>query len=758
MFDRDILKDVIVDYKRDFTEFQWKNERYKWEAIQCFQRNWNINAVNFPDMLKRSLDKTYNLLASMSNYAKAMIIGFAEAAPEEVRGAFITLYDESRDVVERIQAFKAQAEEMLEKYGDGARQHFQTENAITVYLWLRYPDTYGIYKYGEIKPTAKLLVADYVFKKGAYAANIRNWLNFCNEIRDELLEDTELIELMKSHLTESCWPDSELRTLTMDVVFYISRFYSQKSKVTYLSEITEALKSLGGKGHLNDICRVMKERGKLQSILTNPAWTNAVSREIQSHSTDAQSYVEGNDDLFYSVEGIGSGVWGLRNYQPDQEEHWWPTEDEYSPGLSKEQWLALLDDKEVFFDSSLAIVKRFKDYGGAATCTQLAIKYGESKNYYLSGSTYLARRIVEKTGCPVMPRDSENSRWWPVIYLGKPADKEKEQGSYVWKLRKELSDALDQFDLSNVPLYAEKESDIELETPEPEIEAPAVDPYDKAAFLNQVYMSGERYDTLVALLKHRKNVILQGAPGVGKTFAAKRLAWSMMGEQDESRIQFVQFHQNYAYEDFIMGYKPDRDGFKLTEGIFYEFCQRASQDKNRDYFFIIDEINRGNLSKIFGELLMLIEKDYRGTPATLAYTRKTFTVPENIYIIGMMNTADRSLAMIDYALRRRFSFYDMEPDFDTEGFQAYQKGLDNETFDRLIECVRELNRAILKDPALGAGFRIGHSYFCNQQECTDEWMKAVVYYDILPTLREYWFDDSATLKQWENRLSGVFDD
>lgn len=758
MFDKDILKDVIADYKRDFTEFQWKNERYKWEAIQCFQRNWNINAVNFPDMLKRSLDKTYNLLASMSNYAKAMIIGFAEAAPEEVRGAFIALYDESRDVVERIQAFKAQAEEMLEKYGDGARQHFQTENAITVYLWLRYPDTYGIYKYGEIKPAAKLLVADYVFKKGAYATNIRNWLNFCNEIRDELLADYELIELLKSHLTESCWPDSELRTLTMDVVFYISRFYSQKSKVTYLSEITEALKSLGGKGNLNDICRVMKERGKLQSILTNTAWTNAVSREIQSHSTDAQSYVEGNDDLFYSVEGIGSGVWGLRDYQPDQEEHWWPTEDEYSPGLSKEQWLALLDDKEVFFDSSLAIVKRFKDYGGAATCTQLAIKYGESKNYYLSGSTYLARRIVEKTGCPVMPRDSENSRWWPVIYLGKPADKEKEQGSYVWKLRKELSDALDQFDLSNVPLYAEKESDIKPETIETEIETPTVDPYDKVAFLNEVFMSGERYDTLVALLKHRKNVILQGAPGVGKTFAAKRLAWSMMGEQDESRIQFVQFHQNYAYEDFIMGYKPDGNGFKLTEGIFYEFCQRAGQDKNRDYFFIIDEINRGNLSKIFGELLMLIEKDYRGTPATLAYTRKPFTVPENIFIIGMMNTADRSLALIDYALRRRFSFYDMEPGFDTEGFQAYQKGLDNETFDRLIECVRELNRAILKDPALGAGFRIGHSYFCNQQECTDEWMKAVVYYDILPTLREYWFDDSATLKQWENRLSGVFDD
>ena len=757
MLDKDILKDVISDYKRDFTIFQWKNERYKWEAIQCFQRNWNINAANFPDMLKRSLDNTYNLLASMSNYAKAMIIKFAEAAPEEVRGAFIALYDESRDVVERIQAFKAQADEMLVKYGDGASNHYQKENAISVYLWLRYPDTYSDYKYNEVKAAAKALVADYAFKKGTYASNIRNWLKFSDEIRGELLQDTELIELLNSQLTESCWPDNELRTLTMDVVFYISRYYSQKSKVTYLSEITEALKHLGGKGHLNDICRVMKERGKLQSILTNPAWTSAVSREIQRYSSDSQTFVEGNDDLFYSVEGIGSGKWGLRNYHPDQEEQWYPSEEEYSSGLTTENWLDLLKDHEVFNDTALIIVKCFKDYGGTATCAQLASKYGRNPSFYNMGSQRLAERIAKKTACLAPPEDSPGSRWWPIVYLGKIAPKGI-QGVYIWRLRKELSDALDQFDLSSVSMYEQNGSDTEPKDTEPEIEPPHIDRYNKTDFLKQVFMSGERYDTLVALLKHRKNIILQGAPGVGKTYAAKRLAWSMMGEQDESRIQFVQFHQNYAYEDFIMGYKPDGNGFKLTEGVFYEFCQRAGDDKNRDYFFIIDDINRGNLSKIFGELLMLIEKDYRGMPATLAYRRSPFTVPENIYIIGMMNTADRSLAMIDYALRRRFSFYDMEPGFDTEGFQAYQKGLDNETFDRLIECIRELNRAILKDPALGAGFRIGHSYFCNQQECTDEWMKAVVYYDILPTLREYWFDDSATLKQWENRLCGVFDD
>lgn len=183
-----------------------------------------------------------------------------------------------------------------------------------------------------------------------------------------------------------------------------------------------------------------------------------------------------------------------------------------------------------------------------------------------------------------------------------------------------------------------------------------IEKYDKEKFLNDVYMTEAKYERLVAVLKKKKNIILQGAPGVGKTFAAKRLAYSIMGEKDDDRIEFVQFHQNYSYEDFMMGYKPVEDGFELKYGIFYRFCQKAANHPDKDYFFIIDEINRGNMSKIFGELLMLIEADYRDTKATLAYNGLSFSVPKRLHIIGMMNTADRSLAMIDYALRRRFSF------------------------------------------------------------------------------------------------------
>lgn len=755
-----------------------------------------MNAPDFAEMLNRSLDKTFNLLAANNNFPKGMIVGFAKSAPEEVRAMFIALFDESKDVFERLDAFKMQSSILLEKYGNGAAQHYQYENAISTYLWLRYPDKYYIYKFGEVKTVASELESDYRFKKGAYADNIRNFLKLYDEISAALKEDTELVNLFQSQLTDTCYPDPELKTLTIDVGFYISRYYSQKD-----------------------------------SVPDTTSWYGA----------------------------------------------------DFDPGLSIEDWSKLLKDETVFTTGAMEIMKRMKDYGGIASCTQLAVKYGETKNFYNSGSVALARRVCEATGVNPNTRDDGSTQWWTILYTGRDAGKD-EDGSFIWKLRDELSAALDKADLSGIELYvaaapgeqdrgywwlnanpkiwsfadiavgevqsytlynengnkrrifqnfldakagdmiigyesnpvkqivaigrvsAEQDgeklffekvegltSPIDYATLKgcPELERmeyfqnpqgslfkltrgeydfildmiregnpvateASIDAYTKSDFLDEVYMTEKRYENLVAVLRNKKNIILQGAPGVGKTFAARRLAWSMMGEKDDSRIEFVQFHQNYSYEDFMMGYKPVEDGFELKYGIFYRFCQKAANQPDKEFFFIIDEINRGNMSKIFGELLMLIEKDYRGIKATLAYNGLSFSVPKNLYIIGMMNTADRSLAMIDYALRRRFSFFEVEPGFDSEGFIHYQNGLNNETLNELVNKVKDLNREISLDKSLGKGFCIGHSYFCGRDVCTEEWLHSIVDYDILPMLSEYWFDDANKLQRWENILQGVF--
>jgi len=520
---------VLASYKAVFVSKQWPNEKYKWIAVKHFQDNWDIDAPDFAAMLKNALAKTGNLLVSVNNFPARMITEFAEVAHEQVRAMFKELFDETQDIWQRVKSFKEKSQPLLDIHGRNAKNHYQGENTIFTYLWLRYPEKYYIYKISELKTVAETLHSNLVFQNGKYEDNIRNFLKLYDAIRQELLADDELKALLKSQLTDDCYADDALCTLTIDFGFYISRRYNNANNEAEISEQT----------------------------------------------------------------------------------------DEYS---SEEQPQAL---------------------------------------------TYYSRKD----------------------------------------------------------------------------------------FLSNVFITADKYDSLVRMLKAKKNIILQGAPGVGKTFAAKRLAYSIMGVKDDSRIEFVQFHQNYSYEDFVMGYKPNENGFELKNGIFYSFCQKAASAPDKDYFFIIDEINRGNMSKIFGELLMLIEKDYRGTPLTLAYDGRPFFVPKNLHIIGMMNTADRSLAMIDYALRRRFSFFDMEPGFDSDGFAAYQQKLNSEKLDRLVAELKSLNNAIIEDKSLGKGFCIGHSYLCGEKTCSDEWLQGVVEYDILPMLAEYWFDDIEQYNSWEKRLT-----
>lgn len=676
MFNQLRLKEALRQYKKDFVATHWNEEKYKWEAVKCFQDNWDIHAADFEDMLSQSLSKTSNLLASTNNFPAGMIIEFAHAAPEKVRAMYMDLFDESKDVFGRIESFKKQSNILLKKYKSTAKQHYQHENAITTYLWLRYPDKYYVYKYSEARSVSNKLDSNYKFKKGSYTDNLKSFYDFYNEIRESLKRDSTLIDLFKSQLTDDCYPDSELRTLTFDVGFYISRNISKPAD---------------------------KE-----------------SNQADSDDMEFTEKPKSSEEHRYWWLNANPKIWSFSNLQ-----------------TSHVQEYTLFNEN----GNKRRVFQNFVD----ARAGDLVIGYESNPVKQVvalakvSAANDGKKICFEKTESLVNPIDYRTLKECPELeqmeFFQNP------NGTFFKLTKDEYEFIMDMIREEN-PLTSK-----DMNTS-----------YTKKDFLSEVYMSENQYDRLSGVLLSKMNLILQGAPGVGKTFTAKRLAYSLMGEKDDSRIEFVQFHQNYSYEDFVMGYRPSGDSYELKYGIFYQFCKKAENQPDKKFFFIIDEINRGNLSKIFGELLMLIEKDYRGTKATLAYNGMPFSVPKNLYIVGMMNTADRSLAMIDYALRRRFSFFEMAPAFESKGFKEYQHSLDNRTFNELISEIVKLNGEISRDKSLGKGFCIGHSYFCGKtkETCTNEWMQSVVNYDILPMLSEYWFDDDTKVQRWDHILHGVF--
>lgn len=279
--------------------------------------------------------------------------------------------------------------------------------------------------------------------------------------------------------------------------------------------------------------------------------------------------------------------------------------------------------------------------------------------------------------------------------------------------------------------------------------------FDVDKILENVFITNNDFQNIVDILSTKKNIILQGSAGVGKTFIAKKIAQALQEDYSEERIEIIQFHQSYSYEDFIQGYRPNKDSFELKNGIFYDVCERAKEDTSVPYFLIIDEINRGNLSKIFGELMMLIEADKRGekNKIKLAYSaNEEFYIPDNLYIIGTMNTADRSLTIVDYALRRRFAFIKMKPKYN-EQFEAFllKKGISKDIISSITNKMTTLNNIINSDDSLGDGFEIGHSYFCSYKSGEHiKWLTNVFKYEIIPLIEEYWFDDQQLIDEYKS--------
>ena len=691
MINQDKIYPVIEGYKKYFPE-HWKNEKYKWEAVKHFQDNWDINAEDFGLMFERATNKTKNLLSSMHHYPRGMILDFVKADGETTKQMFIHLYDESIDLTKRIDNFMKSSEEMRTKYDDGTwKNHYQNLNAISVYLWLRYPDKYYIYKYEIYKAVADELESGYPPIRRSVSSNIIGGYAMYDEICRILQDDEEIQEMLDNALTENCYPDTALKTLTIDFGFYLCRFYLDDET----EETTEANNFL-------------LENNTIQTVAKR-YWL----------------YAPG-ENAFLWDEFYNEGIMGIGWDEIDNLKHY------YTRDAMKRHLQIFYHSTKQFYSDTLALWQfayeiKPGDIVIAKKGLHLIVGYGiVISDYYYDEEREIFKHI-------------RKVKW---IYDG--------EWEYHGQLAmKTLTDITDNEEYVKKLLNLIKNSSHEPLIPH--------NTYTKENFLSDVFMSEKEYDKLTALLKRKKNIVLQGAPGVGKTFCAKRLAWSVMGEKNNDRVCTVQFHQSYSYEDFIMGYRPtDNGGFELENGVFYRFCETAKNDTDNEYFFIIDEINRGNLSKIFGELLMLIENDKRGSEQqiNLVYGSEPFYIPENLYIIGMMNTADRSLAMIDYALRRRFSFYTMLPAFekaDENGFAEYIQKIECPLYHSIIAKIIELNKAIKEDTSLGKGFEIGHSYFISDN-INDEWVKSAVEYEIIPLIEEYWFDNESELSKWKEKL------
>ncbi len=623
-------------------------------------------------------------------FAVSALNQLADKYPDELKKHLNDLFTGEDNLSDRIKAFRSGIDALYKKIDQKLQSHHDERTAAT-YLAYYNPEKYALYKNSFYSKFCRLLNQRQALTNEKY----EDYLNLLQELISKFIsKDQELLSLYESVRPRNGFADKNYLLLAQDMLY-----------------------------------RVLDQ--KVDEVNALDKWpADTKGPDVVSEGSGGEPSPDDDDGDPPGAQNFwwlnaNPAIWSISDWEPMGRQTYTSINEKGNKRrIYKHFQAAQKGDLVVGYESSP--VKQVK-----------ALFEVTRGLHLLDGKEVIEFELVEKLNVPVHWNDLQNN----------PALRDCEvfinnQGS-LFKLSEEEYDIIrETIDNKNIIIDILDEGSKSI-------------PYSYDHDPEKPFIPAQEFRQIIELLSRKKNIILQGPPGVGKTFIARKIAYEMMGFKNDTNIEMVQFHQSFSYEDFIQGLRPGKIGFELKNGVFYTFCQKARAHPEKVFFFIIDEINRGNLSKIFGELMMLIEPDKRKEKFALKLTYAEdeldrFFIPENLYIIGTMNTADRSLAIVDYALRRRFAFITLRPIFN-EVFQSFVKarGLSDSLTAHIIQSVKRINVEIEKDINLGSGFTIGHSYFCTYPGQIDEksWFNEVIRFEIKPLIEEIWFDDPDKVKR-----------